>query len=357
MADLMSGKYTFEGLAKKYKDFMVPAFKIKVRGKDIVSSLKLAVEDMTIALSMDAANSCSFNIVNAYDRQSSSFSGEIKSQLVLGTVFTVEIGYGSHTTIVFKGYVSELAYEFSDYPVISVSALDVRRLMMDGGNRMLLHSVQSYSAAFTEVMKRYQKICTSLVIDHTDKNLPHVAQTSTDFEFVSKELSVKGDREFFVLADKAYFRKPQDNPDSLMTLEWGNGLLSFSRNAMYHNEAIRVIGFNEMNKNVLVAEENVKSSDKQTNVIEEPQPTVFTQPDAQEIAQVNMLANSEGKKRKQKNQGGSGVCIGLPEIVPGRFIELKSLDKDLDNNYYIKTVNHTINSNGFTTKFSVGGWK
>ena len=357
MADLMSGSSAYEALATKYKDFLVPAFKIKVRGKDIVSALSLAVESLSVSLSLDAANACSFTIVNAYDRASGSFSAELKSELMLGTVLTVEVGYGSSLTMVFKGYVTELSYEFRDYPVLSVSAMDVRRLMMDGQARMIIHSVQSYSQAFSEVMQRYQKICTNLVIDQTDKKLPNITQRNSDYEFVSKELCSKADREFFVLADKAYFRIPQKVEDPLTTLEWGKGLLSFSRNAMYHNAAIKVFGYDEMNKNVLVEEVSSKSDDKQEDAVSEAQTTIYTQPDAQDIDQVKKRAENEKTKKKQKTQGGSGSCIGLPEVVPGRFIELKKLDSDLDNKYYIKSVNHTIGSDGFSSKFNIGGWK
>jgi phage protein D len=357
MADLMSGKSSYEDLAKKYKNFMVPAYKIKVRGSDVAASLKLAVESLTLSLSLDVANSCSFTIVNAYDRKSSSFSSDVKSQFKLGTVLTVEVGYGSSTTMVFKGYVSELSYDFQDVPTISVSALDMRRLMMEGEGRMLIHSVQSYSDAFTEVMQRYQKICSSMVIDKTEKNLPNVTQSVSDFEFVTGDLATKGDREFFVLADKAYFRIPYKVQEPLTTLEWGKGLISFSRNSMYHNTAIKVVGFNEIKKEVLVGEVVSKSDDAQVDAIPEPQPSIYRQPNAQEVSQVKLRAESEGKKKKQKTQGGSGVCVGLPEVVPGRFIKLSKLDSDLDGPYYIKGVNHTLSGDGFTTSFTVGGWK
>ena len=357
MADLMSGSSTYEALAKKYKDFLVPAYKIKVRGNDLVSSLKLAVEELSVALSLDAANSCSFTIVNAYDRKAGAFSSEVKTQLKLGTVLDVEIGYGSNTTKVFKGYVSELSYDFRDLPTIAVTALDVRRLMMDGAARMLIHSVQSYSDAFVEVMKRYQKICTSMVIDKTDKNLPKVTQAASDYDFVTKELAVKANREFFVLADKVYFRTPHKVQDAVTTLEWGKGLMSFSRNVMYNNTAVKVYGYNELKKEVLVGEAKSKSDDAQVDVISETQPTILHQPDAQEISQVNERAESEVKKKKKKTQGGSGTCIGLPEIVPGRFLELKKLDSTLDNKYYVKSVSHSLGSDGFTTKFTIGGWK
>lgn len=353
----MSGKYTYDQLAQKYKSFLVPAVKLKSQGKDLLSSLKLAVDNVSLSLSLDHASSCRFSVVNAYDLKARTFDSKIKSQLMLGTVLDVEIGYGSATTAVFKGYVSEVAYEFRDMPTLEITVLDVRRLMMEGQARMMVHSVQNYSQAFSDVMQRYQKICTSLVIDKTDDKLKCVTQTTSDYDFVAKELTWKADREFFVLAGKAYFRIPQKVETPIMSLEWGQGILSFSRNSLYHDAAVKVIGFDEENKKVLTAEAQSKGDDPQKSVIPQPQPTVYTEPDAVETEQVKKRAETEGKKRKRRAQGGRGVCIGLPEIVPGRFIELKKLDKDLDGKYYIKNVEHSLGVDGFSTSFSVGGWK
>lgn len=353
----MSGTSVYDSLIQKYKNFMTPAIKIKCQGKDIISSLQAAVEDVSINLSLDHASSCSFTIVNAYDLKARTFYSKFKSQLVLGTVINVEIGYGSATTMVFKGYISEVSYEFREVPVISITALDVRRLMMESNARMIIHSVQSYSQAFSEVMKRYQKICTSLVIDKTNEKLPNVTQRLPDYDFVAHELCRKADREFFVLAGKAYFRTPQKVTAPIMTLEWGKGLVAFARNALYYDGTVRVIGFDEANKKPLVAEEKVKGDPKQQTVISEPQPTVTTDPDAYELEQAKKRAKAEGNRNKQKSQGGRGTCIGLPEIVPGRFIKLNKLDKDIDGTYYIKSVNHNLGADGFTTSFTIGGWK
>lgn len=299
----MSGTCVYDSLVQKYKNFMTPAFKIKCEGKDIISSLQAAVEDVSINLSLDYASSCSFTVVNAYDLKARTFDSKFKSQFILGTIIEVEIGYGSSTTMVFKGYISEVNYEFRDVPVISITALDVRRLMMESNARMIIHSVQSYSQAFSEVMKRYQKICTSLVIDKTNEKLPNVTQRLPDYDFVAHELCRKADREFFVLAGKAYFRTPQKVTTPIMTLEWGKGLMAFSRNALYYDGTVRVIGFDEANKKSLVAEEKVKGDPNQKAVISEPQPSITTDPDAYELEQAKQRAKAEGKKNKQKSQG------------------------------------------------------
>ena len=55
--------------------------------------------------------------------------------------------------------------------------------------------------------------------------------------------------------------------------------------------------------------------------------------------------------------GAQWSDVGLPELVPGRFVSLKGLDSDLDLDYYIREVRHEIGSDGFSTTLEIGGWE
>jgi phage protein D len=359
MADLMKGSSSFEDLSKKYKNFLVPAFKIKVKGKDLVrdttGAALMAIDNLRLSLSLDSGSSCSFTVHNVYDIASRNYTSSVKSALQLGTVVEVEIGYASTTSVAFKGYIAELGYEFTDAPVIDVTCLDVCRLMQEG-RRTQVHTVQNYSDAFTEVMNNYKSICTQQVIDKTDDKLKTVDQNSSDYEFVTKELAPKAVREFFVFAGKAYFREPQKDSDPAVKLQWGAGLKSFSRTVMYHNSEIKVISFDEANKKAVEGTAKSKSGDKQTAAADAT-PTILTLPDVKDEAQAQKIAEDTAKKKKKKTEGGSGSSIGLPEIVPGRYIALAELDSSLDNDYYVNSVSHALGSGGFTTSFTVRGWK
>lgn len=356
MSDLMTGTYTYSALAKKYKDFHTPAFKVKIGGHDVVASLKLAVENLNIDLSMDASSTCTFTIINAYDIKARAFNKTVVSKLVLGAVVDVELGYLSATTVVFKGYISNVGVEFNGSPTMSITAMDVRRLMMDGKERSVKHDVRNYSDAFMEVMKRYSKITPYPVVDKTDENLESVSQASSDYDFICA-LARASKREFFVLAGRAYFRIPQKASQPVMTLEWGKDLLSFSRNSLYQVLDIKVIGFNDGNKAPVIGQHRGKSDGPIKEVISQTQPTVIQDPLATDIKKAKKRAEAEAEERRKKSQSGSGSCIGLPEIVPGRFIALRKLDPAIDGNYYINGVTHSFGTDGFTTTFNIGGWK
>jgi hypothetical protein len=56
-------------------------------------------------------------------------------------------------------------------------------------------------------------------------------------------------------------------------------------------------------------------------------------------------------------QGTQGVqieveTIGIPTLVPGAFIEVAGVAKRLNQNYIVDTVEHSVGSGGYTTKFT-----
>ena len=46
--------------------------------------------------------------------------------------------------------------------------------------------------------------------------------------------------------------------------------------------------------------------------------------------------------------------IGLPELVPGKFIELKDMGEGIDNSFYLTTVEHRMDAEGNYTTHLTG---
>ena len=68
------------------------------------------------------------------------------------------------------------------------------------------------------------------------------------------------------------------------------------------------------------------------------------------------MAKKEAEKEKKKSKYGSGSCIGIPELVPGRYIEIKKLDINGSSLKSILTeVRHSFGRDGYTTEFELGG--
>ena len=352
---LMDGKYEYSSLTGKYSQFRTPAGRLKLGGSELPRGV--GVEQIGATLSLEGASAVTFTVAGAYDLKAGGFDPKVKALLKLGTKVSLELGYGSALTEVFQGYISGVSVNFSDAPSLSITAMDVRGLMMEGTSREEVHVVTTYSAAFQAVMKRYSALCSELVVDATDADeIAQIVQRTSDYEFVAHILTKKANREFFVLDGKAYFREEKKVKAPIMTLAWGKGILSFSRNALYQNLEITVIGFDPDSKEAVKAKVTETAGTAQKAVGPKHE-TVISDADALEVAKARKRAEKEAEKRRRKAQSGAVSCVGLPELVPGRYVALTGLDKDLDRDYYIQEVRHELGGDGFSTTLEIGGWK
>lgn len=359
MADLMTGTYTYEALAQKYGNFCVPLIKIKAGNTDLVSTLELSIAEIKITLSLEAASMVVFKINDIYSEKNHAFDSKVKSRFLLGSIIEVELGYQSSSLMIFKGFVSMLGAEFGKIPALVVTLMDVRRLMMLCGNVYMLHRVTNYSDAFKAVMNKYHRLCT-VETDATDDALTQpLSQTQNDYTFVTNELikSGKAKREFFVLGKKAYFREPQKVKQPIMTLKFGRELLALKQDEEYQSLKIQVIGYDEEEQNIVEGNATVKRNSKLKELLGETPSIVITDPCADTQKKAVERAAAVAREQEQKKYSGQGMTIGLPELVPGRFVAVKALEADFgDHQYYIKSVVHEIKGEDFKTVFEIGGW-
>lgn len=356
---MMTGTYTFRALASKYGNFCVPLVKIKRDGSDLVSELKLSIVNIRAALSIHAASMVLFKIGGLYDEASHSFDKKVKSYFTLGSIMEVEIGYLSYTCKIFKGFVAMLGAEFDQTPFLVVTLMDVRRLMMLSGSRYMLHEVVNYSDAFKTIMNKYSKLC-SAEIDATDDSLEKpLSQTQNDYLFVTRELikNGKADREFFVLGNKAYFRQPRKVKQPVMTLQYGRELLALKVDEEYQDLKVEVIGYDEQAQDAVRGSAAVKSNKNKKKLFSSTQIYTVADPSVNTKKKASAKAKMIAREKGQKARSGRGVTIGLPELVPGRFVKVEALEKDYgDHTYYIESVVHEINGEKFQTTFEIGGW-
>lgn len=339
---------SFKDLADKYNNFMAPARKVTVGGIDVLSNQTYGIESITVSMSSRQAGSAQFNIINAFQLNSRSFSDSVKSTFKLGSVVNIEMGYGSDTKLLFYGYIAELSYDFSETPTISVTAMDVIRLLMESERKNYVYEVTSYSEAFKAVLGKYSSYYEKLVVDDTEQNLKNVAQNGTDYQFIQGVLCAKANKEFMVEGGVVYFRTPAKDKSSILSLNWGEGLMSFQERKQQCNQLIRVFGKLKGGKEQVKKEVTAKTADASSSltVIKEYEKSGFVDENA-----VQDYADKLAEKMADKARQGSGNCIGLPELVPGCLIQLGNLDSVEPKTCYITGVKHSIGTSGYTTQF------
>lgn len=349
----MNGSFNYKLLSVQYGGFMVPAMQVKVNHIDLIKILKVQVSELNIELGTEEASSASFTIENTFQAESRSFLKKVSSILKLGAVVSVELGYGSIYTKVFKGFVMEINYGFQDFPVIQVTAMDVVRLMMTNHKQNLKYENKTYSEIVKEVLQKYKTVCSNVKnIETTVEKKKITTQNGTDYSFL-KKLAKLADKEFFTFAGAAYFRTPEKNQRAILTLEWGKNLMSFQKRVVYCYEKIIVQGIDK-EKHVMVEATKIVKTENIIPVMTLPLESITQKADLDNESKANKMASSLKRKKKQTIVGGSGSCIGLPELVPGRFIYISGLEGNKKEKFYLKSVKHSFGSDGFSTSFTTG---
>lgn len=354
MADLMNNTTTYQALANKYANFIVPAMKIKVNGQDVITGMNLHIAELSVVASLKAAGYAVMKIDSGYEHEQTAFKKDIKDKFKPGTVVSVELGYLSSTETVFKGYVAMLGIECSDRIYLVVTLMDARRLMITSGKKHVLHDVKNYSDAFQTVIDKYKSLCTATKDDTKDQLEQPISQISSDYDFITKELTRKGNREFFIFADKAYYRKADGKKSPVMTLKYGRELNELNVDYEYLDTKIKVSGYDQEKETAVFYEKSVKSSISQTSVMTTPEYIVADE-DADTSEKAQNRAEALARQELRRVCTGRGTTIGLPELVPGRYVAIEGIDPLIDKTYYLQEVKHSITEDGFFTEFEIGG--
>lgn len=355
MADLMTDTYTYTDLANKYGNFQVPAFCVKVDNEEVFPDDGVSVSSISITLSIDCASCALIEIAGAYDVKNREFSSSIKSALSLGKIVEIEIGYLSSLITVFKGYIASVSMNVSEQPCLSVTVLDVRKLMMDARYKERYFDDAGYSDIVSGIMDDYSALCTLEQASSSDELDKKIYQSGSDYDFIAGVLTDKLNKEFFVVADKAYFRTPNDSAASLITLEYGESLLSFTRQSDYLDLNIVGVSYDVNELTIITSDAAAKNDDISSTVLNKPADEILLRYEAETTDELEMAVKHTVAKKKSKAKLGSGRCIGLPELVPGRYVKISKADSDMDKKYYITQVKHSISESGFITEFQTDG--
>lgn len=358
MAGLMTDVYTYEALVNKYAGFSVPAVRLYVDGRELDQDMTRNILKVEISLSVSAAGMAVIRIGNIYKREERAFDQKIRGRLKLGAIVEVGIGYGSEITKVLKGFVALLGAEFTETPCLVVTVMDVRRLMMLGGVHQVLHHVKNYSDAVKTILDGYSRLCKA-EIDPTNDNLEApLSQNATDYDFIAGELAGSGraGREFFVLGDTAYFRKPAKETRPVMQMEFGRELQMFRMEAGYLDLEVQVSGYDAREQKIIRAGAAAKSGEPQASLSSRTPVSCILDPEADTQDKAGTRAEALAREQTAGVQRAQGTCIGLPGIVPGRYVEIVKLEAMADRKYYVTSVRHEISEEFFVTEFETEGW-
>lgn len=358
--DLMSATTTFSALKKKYYDFHAPALEVSIGGTKMVDSEQANITDLEVELTCGyEASGCVFTMQSVYDAEQTDFK-KYAEKVQLGEVVEVFVGY-VRVESVFKGYINRIDYLYGvedDTYQIRVECMDAKGLLMKT-RRMEFFTQKSADAVVSAILGE-QPVSSYLsgkeIEKCSEEEVPLRSHMMTDYDLIVEQASKQG-FEFFILQGKAYFRKRQKVTSTLVKLSMIDGIINakLSVSAQELVKKIEVRSIDENNGEQIKGEAVLSGNfGKGSKKLLGDSRQVFYEPGVKDANE----AKARAKARMDAIAGHFGElefeCIGIPELAPGRFIELEKLSTQANRKYYINYVRHVINEDGYRTYVKAG---
>ncbi|MCR4641886.1 MAG: hypothetical protein K5697_07640 [Lachnospiraceae bacterium] len=365
--------FEFRDLQKQYGNFNNPLVIVKVGGKEISKDKgQFNVSDIFVDLSCGfEASVAEFKIYNTYDVYIHEFRFEaVKKLIALGSSVEISMGYGSSVRDVFRGFISQVnfVYRRDEIPAVEVHAMDIKGIMMANSYAKQL-TAQSYSEAVKLLLDQpfYQKLKGDKGLfneiniadtpdaqqsgnnnETTDKTIEMVNES--DYEFVVRAAK-RFNYEFFQSNDTILFRKAKSDDKDLIAIGPYDGMLTFE----IGYDVTGLVGKVEV-RNVDAAKGKVFSSKKKLeskmsegNIAKQlvsKQTKVYIDPTAATQTDAEYRANYLMEQMSYRFGTLEADVVGLPEIVPGKFLQVQGLGKGASNRFYISSVTHSMEGQG-----------
>lgn len=370
----------YEDLRAKYEEFDLPTVEIKVNDKSITDAKRsFGISDVDVELTAGfEASTASFSIYNAYDYDDAQFDFDaIKNYVLIGSSVQIYMGYKTTLQEVFRGVITRVNFliEEGEPPCVQVSAMDVKAVMMANRYHKAL-SAKSYSEAVKEILGQgvYESLkndntIVSLEISDTPDQSPVGVDTGTqeesdrmiemvgesDYEFVTRAAK-KYNYEFFVLGGRVYFRAAKCDNSSQLTVTPDVSIkrLSVEYDVTGLAESVEVRGLDVGKAKLLSKSQknsNKLSQGSKAKSLISGSKFVFIDPSAYSAEDTSYRANYLMEDMMYRYGTLELEMIGIPDILPGKFINIKNVGKVISNEFYVQSVRHYMNRDGeYSTK-------
>lgn len=189
----------------------------------------------------------------------------------------------------------------------------------------------------------------------TDKTVEMVAES--DYEFVVKAAK-KYNYEFFVSSGNVYFRKAKAYAEVLMEISPATGM----KNVDVEYNVTGLVGTVEVRSTDVGKASQITNSVKLNNKLSKGKyasklvkesAKVYIDPTADSKKEAGYRAQYLAEDVAFRFGTLEAELIGLPDLVPGRYIKLVNMGDPVNNLFYIMSVKHTMNAEqGFSTRIT-----
>lgn len=360
------GSYTITALKSKYDGFRAPAFTIKIGGKTLEST-EYQIRTLEVDLCADgSAGGCRFTITSEYDYEKSEWLKNLAKTIEVGAKLEIQGGYIKKEDI-FYGYVDEYTIEYSGYdpPRISVSGVDGFGFLMNcqepiyGGQKKPKQLVEEIlqkatGAGFAKSVK---------VGNLAASDVPPIKEQLDDFTYL-RMLAERYCMSLLCVNGELIFDDVISSTNSIITLSAAADLLTFSKRMSLQGQVggVTVWGRDVNQKFIQGVAQSVSLSGSGKTATQIA--SKFAKATRREYCEYVRTAD-ECKNLAQARLdslalefvSGEGSCLGIPELIPGRYVTIQGIDGDTEGSYFMSKVHHRFNEDGYITTFEIKGAK
>ena len=342
---------------------LVPKFKVIINGSELQPEMMVDLLSVTVSNYIEGANIFSIKI-NIWDPKFQKLKWLDEGVFDEGNEIEIKMGYVDNLESMIIGEVTAIEVDFPESEPRSVNVQGYDRLHRFRRGRKSRSFNQMKDSQIAEQIA--QELQLQAQVDDSGIVHDYVFQNNqSDIDFLQErarriryEVSVK---------DKTlFFKKAANDQGKTLALEFGMMLRSFHPRLTTMQQVSEVVvkGWNPNTKEPIIGraqkgDETTQMDGDKTGatltaasfgdtkmfVVDQP---IYTQTEAEQIAKAKFNDLSINFIT------GEGTAIGNTGVNAGDVIELKKLGKRFSGSYYVTSSTHTIDNQGYITKFRVG---
>jgi len=345
--------------------YYAPEFRITINNQELEADISKAILNLKVNERINGVGNFSFVVNDEFDLKTQKFKWLDHVLFELGNSVTIKMGYVGNLQLMIDGKINKLNSSFfsAGAPTLSVEGTDV---FYDS----LVSQKSSSQRTFDKV--KYSDIAQTLaseagfsaIVDATSERHERIVKRSgTNYLKFLADLAKRVNYEFYVVGRALYFVKPKVEEEEILTLSWGQHLISFqpTTNTTGLVTEVEVRWWNPMTKEEIVGRagvgeeqtqerDGIKGSEVAQNMYGEAKRVIYRPVSSSEEA--TYIARAELNRASNQLVVGSGETFGIPELRPGVTIKLENLGTRFSGKYYLTDTTHTIDGNGYKTRFT-----
>ena len=369
MDGLDTAKYTYDALQKKYANFLSPAVEITI-GSKTYTNKELPILNLEVEIAADgSAGGCTFTVDSEYKSEDTPWIHDFDEVVQVGEKLIIKGGYIEKKEI-FYGYVDDYTFSYSgdEGQRIDITGIDGLGYLMSMREPIYAGKKKPDAIVQSIFEKSIQKgFAQSMQVGEMKGfDTPVVKEQVDDWTFLNLVAARYG-MTLFAVDGELILDDVVSNDTPIITLSRGINLRSFTKRVSLAHQVgqVEIWGRDVNQKPIKGVADSVKAGPSSTKtksaaqlvpafktaVLREYSEFVRTQAECVKLAQSRLDGIAMGLV------SGEGRCIGIPEIIPGRYIEIAGLDDRANGKYFISRVKHTFTKDGYATTFEVKGAK